>query len=1035
MPLSMRKRRIVFFLDGASRATLIPFAPFLISVSLQHATTITTTNDNGTYQADPNSTNALVDHHNDPNRSTWAHLSFITSVMVATYLLGRALGQIIGNHRKVKCLVQHKTSNNATETKKGNKVFASAVGAILSLQFFSFGFGYNHGIVIIWLIRFCMGLLNGFIQQITDTFTPSTLNKNNRTSSNFNHDNKFWSSMLESGMIKRWLIGFGISSLSSGILFHPIHNSDFYTVLSNVKHSSWSWIVLTLIFGCFVIVSQFVLDFWFSFTESSTPAPYSREGEMYTTSHLLKRRRSGSGIIMKGYKTSSSSATTACQANIACSTNFHNVQEHQNVPYNNRVRLGSNMSNISDVFFDCESDVGISFDEYNVHSDDTSIVPGNLSSVTSGLPSANHNQQQHQQNLITWEDNSHSIAKYENGKCIFDNGAPAHVPPGCSPSTVPLAYQKCFKSNASNKWEATKKWRMDEKIYKVHATPHSLFPRIKQAYPHFIHGYSKLGYPVVYEQPFKMKLKEMFREGHTVDDMIHHYKFFLEYMSNVLCYQRQEIKDALEMRPEEEKNLDWGFVIVMDLSGISLSALTLLSGSVLQYLQKAGVVNNNHYPDTITQGVLINAPFWVSGVFDKIKPLVPTSANADLVSAANVTTGLRKYIDDDQIPNEFGGSSPYALSEHPYELELNNLVKQSLERDEEEDIDFYPVDEADKSNEMGVNEEPLYNNEEKMVDLEANTIDSNSRSYFIPETPSYNTVAFVDDEFSTPASTQSRSAQDADAESEFLSISIIYWFLCSIHGALEVILPQWLLIPRALGGLNYSVEKCGISFFVSTITLSLLLPSNRLKRISTLPNQLPLTGVRVGEIVMALLLIILPLIPWFLGDDHVIVVSFNIFAVIFLIVSIMVGRMSSARIHSIAALTYLDKLSLSCDDRTILGRSINIFANHTRNGGLTWMLGVSGEIIGALFSSLLIRWSLDTQIDAPFHDAFPLYSIATISLTLYVISFYLKIHGESLYNSHRGSNICVILTVASSDIAFMFGRHGSVRGEARSKLK
>lgn len=54
----------------------------------------------------------------------------------------------------------------------------------------------------------------------------------------------------------------------------------------------------------------------------------------------------------------------------------------------------------------------------------------------------------------------------------------------------------------------------------------------------------------------------------------------------------------------------------------------------------------------------------------------PPSANRVPVqmttcSAANVLQTLLTKIDEDQIPREYGGSSEYALGEHPWEVSKN----------------------------------------------------------------------------------------------------------------------------------------------------------------------------------------------------------------------------------------------------------------------------------------------------------------------------------------------------------------------------
>ena len=107
-------------------------------------------------------------------------------------------------------------------------------------------------------------------------------------------------------------------------------------------------------------------------------------------------------------------------------------------------------------------------------------------------------------------------AIYKNKRCVYPNGEPAFVPCGDSPDIVPANYLKLCRGDeikAEKMWRATQEWRRKQHVWKIHSMPNKWFSSIKAAYPHFIHGYSKKGYIVIYEQPGKMKLKQLFQDG------------------------------------------------------------------------------------------------------------------------------------------------------------------------------------------------------------------------------------------------------------------------------------------------------------------------------------------------------------------------------------------------------------------------------------------------------------------------------------------------------------------------------------------
>jgi hypothetical protein len=105
------------------------------------------------------------------------------------------------------------------------------------------------------------------------------------------------------------------------------------------------------------------------------------------------------------------------------------------------------------------------------------------------------------------------------------------VPPDC------LATYGGKRKRALDMWKAAQKWRRENEVWKIHTILNSWYFEIKYAYPHVIQGYSsREGYPVIYETPGRMTLKQLFREGCTLSDMATTwYTFLMEFLSN--CVQ------------------------------------------------------------------------------------------------------------------------------------------------------------------------------------------------------------------------------------------------------------------------------------------------------------------------------------------------------------------------------------------------------------------------------------------------------------------------------------------------------------------
>lgn len=273
-----------------------------------------------------------------------------------------------------------------------------------------------------------------------------------------------------------------------------------------------------------------------------------------------------------------------------------------------------------------------------------------------------------------------SVSIYRNGRVVYPNGKPSHVPPHHSRSVVPQSYIESFSSSdpthskATAKWEESQQWRQDQNVWRIHATRHNHFAEIKKAYPHFVHGFSKAGYIIVYEQPGKMELKGLFRSGCTVDDMIHHYVYLMEYIGNVLSEDPQIVEARRRWcRANGRSELEhWGIMVVMDVSGAGPS---MLSGDVLRYLKRAGDTNSAHYPSTIKRAFVVNSPFYLAGIFSGIRNILPESVHVELLGGSSQIQHLTEFIELDQIPKEYGGSSQYALGQHPFEIGMAELVE------------------------------------------------------------------------------------------------------------------------------------------------------------------------------------------------------------------------------------------------------------------------------------------------------------------------------------------------------------------------
>jgi len=635
------------------------------------------------------------------------------------------------------------------------------------------------------------------------------------------------------------------------------------------------------------------------------------------------------------------------------------------------------------------------------------------------------------------------IAQYVDGKCVYSDGSPAPIPSGSMLSSIPQEYLDICSGNrlkAGLMWEKSQKWRIENDIWRIHTFPHKKFNFIKEHYRHILHGVSKEGYAIMYEFPGKMKLKAAFQNDLALDEMIFHHNYLWEYISNCVC-ERKEIQN---MRTKyDNHSFERGAIVILDLSGFSM---THLSTAAMKYLKTAGDIAGSHYPLILRKAVVINAPFWISGAWSAVKQVLPESVQQSTsILSSDFLSSLREIIDDDQIPRELGGSSPYDFEQHPFEVDLIKLVKSgslqsannsagpsqtiqplltqsSLGAIEDEKFSFDHINQkwvlhsdskssthVDKSDDIksvrsgvsmalsaanwtteittskGVSSRSRTNTLESMIEDEP--YDEEMQTLPLHVDPSLCRDSNIADSSTstTPvASNLSTPASEAVARKVLILISVMYGTVCAVQGALETALPLWMLAPPVLGGLGYDSRKSGVSIFCSSLVLVFFLRSKIAVGLSQLPTKAPLRAFRVGVGTQLILLIILAVVPAIVTTvtkkESVLVLTSTVIVIGGMALAILLGRAGAAVLHQISSKSFA---TISGRKSTFLGRCLD--------GSFTGFLGISGEVIGALFAALLFGWSTDAHRPFPFDGACIFCVLALICSFVYTLSLSLHV--------------------------------------------
>jgi hypothetical protein len=161
-------------------------------------------------------------------------------------------------------------------------------------------------------------------------------------------------------------------------------------------------------------------------------------------------------------------------------------------------------------------------------------------------------------------------------------------------------------------------------------------------------GYDKEGHPIYWERTGigAVYLPSLVKEI-SHDDII-------------LGHIRQQ---ELALARCEEASIKFGKyvgkqTIVLDMKGLSMWP----RAGGFSIFKRLLVIDSKYYPESLNRLLIINAPWIFCSIWKMIKPLLdPVTASKAMVLGSNFLPSLLESIDQNQIPEEFGGTSPITL--------------------------------------------------------------------------------------------------------------------------------------------------------------------------------------------------------------------------------------------------------------------------------------------------------------------------------------------------------------------------------------
>jgi hypothetical protein len=92
----------------------------------------------------------------------------------------------------------------------------------------------------------------------------------------------------------------------------------------------------------------------------------------------------------------------------------------------------------------------------------------------------------------------------------------------------------------------------------------------------------------------------------------------------------------------------------LDAAGLSLS----IDFDIISYLRQFITIDQTYYAERLYKLIILNSPWYIGGIFNLVRPFIdPVSREKFVfVPAADALKVLREYINDDNIPVEYGGT-------------------------------------------------------------------------------------------------------------------------------------------------------------------------------------------------------------------------------------------------------------------------------------------------------------------------------------------------------------------------------------------
>ena len=173
--------------------------------------------------------------------------------------------------------------------------------------------------------------------------------------------------------------------------------------------------------------------------------------------------------------------------------------------------------------------------------------------------------------------------------------------------------------------------------------------------PHGYHGVSKEGCPIYWERTGHVDLTVFGRNFTRQECAMRHVR------SQMIQARRMALAS-----PGPDGQPVTTQVCIMDLSGLSLAP----SKAGLQNFKDLVNIDSNFFPETLRHIFMINSPWLFTPLWAMIRPWIdPVTVEKFHILGSAYQEELLRYIDADQVPVEYGGTSAWKMPKlEPHDL-------------------------------------------------------------------------------------------------------------------------------------------------------------------------------------------------------------------------------------------------------------------------------------------------------------------------------------------------------------------------------